>query len=641
MSKLISVNLFMFLLSSLLVFAACDDESTSGFNSSNNINNGECTSGEIVCDGYTAKTCNANEQWVEEDCDKACEEGVGCVACEPGETYCDGDTVVVCNDNQELEVSHDCPAKEACLFGECVNRCREDMLSTSNVGCEFWAVDLDNEAYDSEFGVGDNDAAAQQFAIAIANVNDWPINVEVYKNIAQVGEPVDEVLVTPDNGLPMPVTVPPNDLVQIDLPQREVDGCMGQNGTYEKYSGSGTFVSPHGYRIVTDGPVVAYQFNPIIQQFSNDASILIPKQSLGFNYYVMGWPTANPCGIDMFEQESIPDHTSVTIVGTMENTQVTVYLNHAVMASGGDSGIEIPETAAGEELTFTVNKNDVVNLESLQFVGSMEGCMPPPHDGDFTGTRIASNKPVAVFSSLERGAGLGGAEPPDPPNWDGESCCTDHLEQQMFPTRALGWNFVISRSPVRSSDPSYKEPDIYRVLATEDNTVITTSLASPYDTMTLNAGEFETFHAYDGFVINSQGGAIMVGQFLVSQGYIPQGGIGDPTFVVFPAADQHREEYVYLIPDSFESNYMVLTKPEGGNITIDGVSLGEFQSQCDIAPIGDWDGVTYEQYTCLMDEGVHHVTSSQPFGLTVYGYYNVGSYGYPGGSDINIINPVE
>jgi hypothetical protein len=356
MSKLISVNLFMFLLSSLLVFAACDDESTSGFNSSNNINNGECTSGEIVCDGYTAKTCNANEQWVEEDCDKACEEGVGCVACEPGETYCDGDTVVVCNDNQELEVSHDCPAKEACLFGECVNRCREDMLSTSNVGCEFWAVDLDNEAYDSEFGVGDNDAAAQQFAIAIANVNDWPINVEVYKNIAQVGEPVDEVLVTPDNGLPMPVTVPPNDLVQIDLPQREVDGCMGQNGTYEKYSGSGTFVSPHGYRIVTDGPVVAYQFNPIIQQFSNDASILIPKQSLGFNYYVMGWPTANPCGIDMFEQESIPDHTSVTIVGTMENTQVTVYLNHAVMASGGDSGIEIPETAAGEELTFSVNK---------------------------------------------------------------------------------------------------------------------------------------------------------------------------------------------------------------------------------------------------------------------------------------------
>jgi hypothetical protein len=42
-----------------------------------------------------------------------------------------------------------------------------------------------------------------------------------------------------------------------------------------------------------------------------------------------------------------------------------------------------------------------------------------------------------------------------------------------------------------------------------------------------------------------------------------------------------------------------------------------------------------------MNEGVHTVSSDEPFGLTVYGYYNVGSYGYPGGSDVKIINPVE
>jgi hypothetical protein len=28
-------------------------------------------------------------------------------------------------------------------------------------------------------------------------------------------------------------------------------------------------------------------------------------------------------------------------------------------------------------------------------------------------------------------------------------------------------------------------------------------------------------------------------------------------------------------------------------------------------------------------------------GLSVYGYYNVGSYGYPGGSDVKIINPID
>ena len=53
-------------------------------------------------------------------------------------------------------------------------------------------------------------------------------------------------------------------------------GAMGQNGSYTKNSGSGTFVSPHGYHVVSTGPVVIYQFNPIIQQFSNDASTLIP-----------------------------------------------------------------------------------------------------------------------------------------------------------------------------------------------------------------------------------------------------------------------------------------------------------------------------------------------------------------------------
>lgn len=45
--------------------------------------------------------------------------------------------------------------------------------------------------------------------------------------------------------------------------------------------------------------------------------------------------------------------------------------------------------------------------------------------------------------------------------------------------------------------------------------------------------------------------------------------------------------------------------------------------------------------TCRMEPGVHTVVSEMPVGLTVYGYYNVGSYGYPGGADVKIINPVE
>ncbi len=562
----------------------------------------------------------------------------GCGVCYPGTQYCDGpdgNEVWLCNDNGDGgSMVMKCDGSTVCSNGRCVTPCERAEDLPSNVGCNFWAVDLDNEAVS---GIVNNDAAAQQYAVAIANNGNEAVVARVYKNAGRVGDPLQEEQVAE-------VTIQPDDLQQIDLPQREVNGTMGQNGTYVEGSGSHTFVSPHAYRIETTGPVVAYQFNPIIQQFSNDASILIPRQALAKHYYVLGWPTANPCGAppgDPLHQDSIPDHTAVTIVGNEDNTTVTVMPTHPIHASGGDSGFAIAATPAGMPLTFTVNKYDVVNLESDQPEVSITDCFNYlDRDGDFTGTTVASDKPVAVFSSLERGIGTGGANPPDPPGWDGETCCTDHMEQQMFPTAALGWQFAISRSPVRSTDPNYQEPDLYRVLATVDGTTIQTNLSAPFDRFDLNAGEFKTFYSYKGFTISATGGAIMVGQYLESQGMIPQGGIGDPTFVVFPAAEQHRKEYVFLVPTTFSQNYMVLAKPQNATVMVDGQPLAEF-NDCVTGDIGTVQGVIYDQLTCPMTEGTHTVSSNMPLGLTVYGYYNVGSYGYPGGSDVNIINPIE
>ncbi len=588
---------------------------------------GDCEWGTIECVGQTARICGPNGNWTEEECAEACQVGLGCVPCIEGAPYCQDDWVAICQGDGSLVNDYQCPDTEVCILGSCVTKCDPRVLEPSNVGCEFWAVDLDNEASDL---MGSGDAAATQFGIGVANVNDFPVVVEVYKNSGRVGDPMSETLVTS-------VTIQPQDLVQIDLPQLEVDGCMGQHGTYVLGSGSGTFVSPHAYRILSNGPVVAYQFNPIIQQFSNDASILIPTQALGSRHYVMGYPTANPCE-PIMPMTSIPDHAAVTIIGVEDNTTVTVTTTHAIMASAGDSGLAIPQTARGEVLEFTVNRYDVVNLESMAPPGDTMACMQlvDEQGGDFTGTYVESSRPVVVFSSNERA--LAGGEAPPPPNWDGESCCTEHFEQQMFPVQALGWDFVISRSPVRSTG-GYREWDIYRVMATANNTTITTSLAD-FGSFTLNAGEFETFWANTGFVVESQGGAVMLGQYLVSQGYT-QGGNGDSTFTIFPPAEQHRLEYVFLILDSFEDNYMVLAKPENANILIDGQSLPEFQTQCTLEPIGTLGLVTYDQMTCRMEPGVHTVVSEAPVGLTVYGYYNVGSYGYPGGADVKIINPVQ
>jgi hypothetical protein len=526
-----------------------------------------------------------------------------------------------------------CEGKDVCHGGFCLTPCERSDQIPSNVGCHFYAVDLDNEAVSTPVY---NDAQAQQFAIAVANVNEYDVHVDVLKNVARVGDPIQEVIVAS-------VDIPPMDLRQIDLPQREVDGSMGQNGSYAMNSGSNTFVSSHAYRIESNAPVVAYQFQPVVQQFSNDASILIPRQALGDNYYVLGWPTANPCGPppgDPLYLESIPDHTAITIIGVEPDTHVQVFPTHPVAASGGDSGLAIPATAAGVPIEFDIGPYDVVNLASDQPSVPLIECFSyTDRDGDFTGSQVLSDKPIVVFSNLERGIGPGGATPPDPPGWEGEWCCTDHLEKQMFPVEALGWDFAVSRSPVRSTDSTYEEPDYYRILGTVDGTTVTTNLPAPYNQFSLGAGEWTTFHSYTGFTARATGGAIMVAQVLTSQQTIPQGGIGDPTMIVFPAADQHREQYVFLVPTTFEVNYMVVAMPTTAVVMLD--DFGEFPPQCEERPIGMLDGVSWKQMTCELTEGVHTITASEPVGLTVYGYYAVGSYGYTGGSDVKIINPID
>lgn len=567
---------------------------------------------------------------------QVCNEELGCTVCLPDLPYCGADNEVwQCNaDGTGGEYVQTCPAGEVCASGQCTTPCQRALSEPSNVGCDFWAVDLDNEAVRTPIV---NDAAAQQYSVVIANNQDYEVQVQVLRNAGRVGGPLQEEVV-------VNTTVAAHAIRQIDLPMREVDGTMGQNGPYQIGTGSHTFVSPHGYHIISSGPVVAYQFNPIIQQFSNDASILIPIQALGRHYYVFGWPTANPCGPPAGQfgaMESIPDRTAITIVGVQDNTTVTVTATHPITASGGDSGFSIPATPAGQPFSFTINRYDVVNLESDQPVVPLQECFSYlDRDGDFTGSLVTATKQIAVFTALERGIGTGGAEPAPAPGWEsGDTCCTDHLEEQLFPTTALGREFVISRSPVRSTDPSWKEPDVYRVLASEDGVQVTTNLPAPMDSFTLNAGEFKSLWADRGFTLHASG-AVTVGQVLLSQQRIPQGGTGDPSLIIFPAAEQHRKDYVFLVPTSFQVNYFVLAKPVTGTFTVDGRSLGEFPD-CTRAPIGTVQGISYEQVTCRIGEGKHTVEGDQAFGLSVYGYYSVGSYAFAGGADVKIINPID
>lgn len=617
----------------LLLFAACGP---GGRNSG-----GNCPG---ICSALGYQECNDGQysEPIACEADEVCNVDLGCTVCPPEGLYCSGPSdneVWRCNkDGSGGTKVTECPADSVCSDGRCKTPCEAAADNPSNLGCDFWAVDLDNEAFNMN-GVS-NDAAAQQFSIVAANNNDYSVVVTVTKNAARVGEPLNEQAVAS-------VTVGPRSTYRIDLPQREVDGAMGQNGTYTRNSGSGTFVSPHGYHVVSTGPVVIYQFNPIVQQFSNDASTLIPTSAIGMDYIIIGYNTANPCGIaGLPAQESIPDHTAITIMAVQDDTTVTVTPTHPIAPSGGDSGIAIPQTPKGGTVTFKMSRYTVANLESDQpTMSNAFACAMSGQDGDFTGTTVHADKPIVVFTNGERGIGFGGADNvQNPPGWDPQNgddiCCTDHLEEQLLPVTALGREFAIARSPIRSTDPSWKEPDIVRVVATVDNTVIETNLPAPYNSFTLNSRQQKTFAATTGFSLKASN-AVQVASYLVSQHFVPQGYIGDPSQLLHPAAEQHRKDYVFMIPPTFSQNYIVMAKPTSALVALDGVPLAMIeQSNCVYAPIGTVAGVPYEQVTCPASEGHHVVSADQPFGLSMYGYYNVGSYAFVGGSDVKLINPI-
>jgi hypothetical protein len=479
-----------------------------------------------------------------------------------------------------------------------------------------------------------NCAACQQFAVAVANTSAYDVLVTVEINEAEPGQPLKLKTVGQK-------TVKRDSLEVLNLPMREVDCSTwytdGQ-GRLRREKDSYSCLTSRAYRITTNYPVVAYQFNPIVNQFSNGASLLIPTNGLDTSYYVIGWGTSNPIKIDMpgFNWlEGIPDYTNVTVIGVQDNTTVDVTVSHKTQASPDG---KIKAANKGDTLTHKLNAFDVLNINSFQDTeDNMQNIT-----GDLTGTRVSSDKPVVVFFGSQRSSvpdNVNSYKPPPPqPSGTTDNCCTEHFEQQMFPITSLGKEFVITRTPLRATNPMFPEPDLYRILATKDNTKIVTNLAD-FPGWALKAGDLARFWSTTGFTVKASE-PIIIAQYAVAQEYVGNYDVGgDPEFVVFPPVEQYRSEYLFLTPSTFTKDYVVIGAAKGTTAELDGVPVGdEFSSICKTYELGMLDGVDYISFHCLVNDGVHRIKASAPVGIMVYGYYGVGSYGYPGGADVKQIN---
>ncbi len=619
----------------------------------------KCTVGDQRCNTALERceqTSTGPEWQTQEDCpgqDQVCNpQTLTCMNCLPGQTRCSGQVVMQCDSagQKETKVS-ECDTSQAiaCRSGGCVQLCEDAAENRSNVGCEYWAVDLDNAMIDDT-----SNAAAQQFAVVVSNPQpDLSAVVTIEQDDSAPGSLGDAAAIRVASA-----EIPPLSLRVFRLGPREVDGSP--DGEFD--TGTGSALTRAAYRIKSQVPVIAYQFNPLenVNVFSNDASLLKPVEAIPKSnqltpaYVVLGWPqtiasTEDP-NTNFNPADPIDLRAFITLVGTRSTTKVRVTPTTKVLGAPG-----IPETAAGQAVEFELEPFDVLNLESDDF------------NADFTGTLIESTEPVVVFS---------GSEASDAPFFStlaSRRCCADHLEEQLDPIRTAGKTFIAPVAASRTqalvaggaSVGMISEPDYFRIVAvTERGARIKTSLPG-FEELTLDGrGSFANLTAYSHFSVQSDE-PVMLAEISPSQAAagVPRGlPGGDPSFIVIPPIEQFRPNYVFLTPDKYAFDFLRITAPSDARVLLDGQDVSGL-SNCQALAA---DGLTDQQrggasefvvYTCqlsfpvidpsaeapnnlspgIQNDGVHRIDSDRAVGVLVDGFDAFVSYGYAAGTELREI----
>lgn len=620
----------------------------------------ECALGDLRCTTAVEECIlgDAGPTWeVRDDC---AERGLLCVpvlfeckACIPDQQFCDGLEVRRCDgagDSSELLATCDPSTGEACRGGSCQDLCVNARNDKSNVGCEYWAVDLDNATINLT-----RNAAAQQYAVVVSNPQpDVPAEVVIERDRAAPGEEADVVEVGS-------AVIAPLTLRVFKLGPAEVDGSP--EGEFN--TGTHTALTRAAFRIRSDFPVVAYQFNPLenVNVFSNDASLLKPAEALQFDttdlvraYIVPGWPqtiaiTDDP-NTNFSNQNPINLRSFLTIVGTQPDTTVRVTPTTEVKSGDGIEGRK-----AGQVIALTLDPFDVANLETPNINAFA---------ADFTGSVIESDKPVAVFV---------GSEASDAPGFETLSerrCCADHLEEQIDPIRTAGTRFAIAHSPSRTQTVAEAgamvsvapEPEFVRFVATRpEPTTITTTLPPPQDEYILSGlGDWVEI-ATEGDFLAEASRPVHVVQVMASQdaANIPREMPGgDPSLLVVPPREQFRSDYVFLTPDKYAFDFVTIVAPPDATISLDDLTVDET-----LCSVGATDGRTEEErgappelvtYRCqlsfavvdpetgevtegIQNDGVHRIVSTAPVGVVVFGFDAFVSYAYAAGTELRDIAP--
>ena len=478
-----------------------------------------CQPGEDqgVCEGPTTYlVCNeTGTNWMPEYCQQGytCYEGE-CVnwTCNPDEKLCHGLTAVqqCLEDGQGgyhfVDVEF-CDAGALCQEGECVSPCEANIKQNTYLGCDYWAVDLDN--------------------------------IEGGKL-----EPVGVVVSVPEGSQPATVTfthtVTGQELTPGQLGGAPLTIAAGSLQVYLLPTGNdieGAVLTNRSFRIQATVPVTVHQFNPLNGDdiFTNDASLLLPSHAGGKEYLVLSW----------YHRTWIETLRGFATVVATEPGETTVDVTPSSKMLGGSG---VPAMNKGQKQSFVLQQGDVLNLES----DGMEG-------DDITGSWIVASQKVNVFGGHEC-ANIH-------VSW--ERC--DHIEQQLFPVQAWGHSYVADPFHKRTAAQvdTWRivggqngvfvelDPPVAGPFVVDKGEWVEFDTSSPFQAT--GTGKFILGHYLQS--------CNYPGHEVFCEGTL---GIGDPAFTVVVPVSQYLDGYVFLTPEDYHENYVNIVSQTATEILLDG-----------------------------------------------------------------------
>nr|MBA2702657.1 PKD domain-containing protein [Blastocatellia bacterium] len=357
-------------------------------------------------------------------------------------------------------------------------------------------------------------------------------------------------------------TVPANTVATVQMPSVQV--------------AESNIIQAKGIHITAQQSVTVYGLNQ--RANSSDGLLALPVNSLGTDHFILTYSNMN-----------FAPSSELGVVATENGTTVTITPS---VTTGARLG--------GVPYNLTLNQGQTYLLQNTI----------PDTTGDLTGSRVTSDKPIAVFGGHV--AATINAE---------AACCADHLVEQLPPTKAWGKRFATVPLATRTKG------DFFRFIAAQDGASI---YLNGNLTAVLNRGQWVERVIKNPTEIIATA-PIMVAQYSTSSNYDPPTtGKADPFMMIIPPYSQFLNHYTISTPlTGFAINYANVVAPTAslGSITLDGAPMpaGSF------TPIGV-SGFSGAQIAITV--GLHNFDGPASFGIFIYGYAPDEGYGYPAGMNI-------